>query len=199
MATYLGDINDRGTVEPPTVDVVNGVHEDVIPYLESASRVSVSRTFGNGMGAMFRGMEINEVPGKLMYGIRVGVEMNKVNLKKAREQGLATLNTPGESTEAVARRAHTFALTWASDVMHQTAHLRGDRFEKKGGQPLDRMTIVVVGFGRIGRAFAERMHRDAHSVLVFDPHVNATATGVSDALHRKLEVIESFTTVQRNS
>ncbi len=96
---------------------------------------------------------------KVIAQYAVGV--NNIDLEAARARGIRVTHTPGVLTEATADLAFALLLAAARRVPE------GDRFVREGrwkcwlptgflGPEVHGATVLVVGFGRIGQAFARR-------------------------------------------
>lgn len=109
---------------------------------------------------------------------RFGVGHDQVDLPACTAAGVAVAMAFGTNHEAVAD--HTLALMAA--LANGTA--RYDRRVREGGWgslyhgTLHRATLGLVGFGRIGRAVAERAQGFAMRVLVHDPEIDPA--GIAD-------------------
>jgi D-3-phosphoglycerate dehydrogenase / 2-oxoglutarate reductase len=109
--------------------------------------------------------------------VRYGVGVDNVDLEAARARAIPVCNVPDYCTEEVAD--HTLALLLAT-TRHVVANCRRVR---EGGwglavplpamKALRDLTVGVIGFGRIGRAMAQRLRGFHCRVVVHDPAVPA--------------------------
>jgi D-3-phosphoglycerate dehydrogenase len=109
--------------------------------------------------------------------VRYGIGVDNVDLDAARARGIPVCNVPAYCVDEVAD--HTLALLL--DATRRVA--ANGRLVRDGGWglavPLDRMTTLrdltvgIVGFGRIGRAVAERLRGFGCRLLAHDPNVAA--------------------------
>ncbi|WP_210651562.1 NAD(P)-dependent oxidoreductase [Nocardioides sp. SYSU D00065] len=103
---------------------------------------------------------------------RYGVGVDAVDLEAARTHGVAVTNTPGANSAAVADHALGLLLAALRSVA------QGDRRVRSGDWRVDRtreissLCVGIVGAGRIGRGFAERLMRLGATVLAHDPWVD---------------------------
>ena len=105
-----------------------------------------------------------------------GVGFNHIDLEAAKARGITVTNTPGVLTDATADLAMTLLLTVARRAGEGERHLRSG--EWTGWRPTHMMgaqvsgkTLGLIGFGRIGRAMAERAHFGFNmDVLFHDPY-----------------------------
>jgi D-3-phosphoglycerate dehydrogenase / 2-oxoglutarate reductase len=139
-----------------------------------ALRESLSHAVGWIAGVAPIRAEHMDLAPRLRVIARYGIGTDAVDLAAAAKRGIVVTNTPGCNAEAVAD--HSLALLLAA-VRHIVA---GDRAARSGdwsprrGRELASLTIGLVGFGRVGRAFARRLVRGFGShVLAHDPFVDA--------------------------
>ncbi|MCE2942439.1 MAG: 2-hydroxyacid dehydrogenase [Gemmatimonadota bacterium] len=135
--------------------------------------------------------------------VNVGVGFNHIDLAAARAAGLVVTNTPDVLTDATADCAMTLMLAVMRRAGEGERELRAGRWA--GWRPTHLMgaqvtgkTVGIVGFGRIGRAMAERCHGGFRMpVLWFDPAIPAgaepagpwTRVGTLDELLAQADVV----------
>ena len=132
-----------------------------------------------------------EIVGSFAPSVRVigraGVGLDTIDLEKASERGIAVFNQPAYGAPEVA--THALALLLALERKLQVA----DAYVRAGWQgplnlgrirALDEATVGVIGGGRIGRTFVERVRPLAGEVVVYDPAPVELPAGVErvDAL-----------------
>lgn len=113
--------------------------------------------------------------------VNFGVGFNHIDLAAARAAGLVVTNTPDVLTDATADCAMTLLLAAMRRAGEGERLLRAGQWT--GWRPTHHMgaqvtgkTIGLVGFGRIGRAMAERCHGGFRMpVLWYDPAIPAGA------------------------
>src|SRR3984957_8448681 len=102
---------------------------------------------------------------------RGGVGLDTIDLTAAASRGIAVVNQPAYGAQEVA--SHALALLLA---VHRRL-LGADRYVRAGWggpagldgiQPLDEATVGVLGCGRIGNAFVERVRPLVCQVLIYD-------------------------------
>lgn len=105
-----------------------------------------------------------------IYG--VGVEW--VDRDEAARRGIEVRNVPDETTEEVATHAVALLLALARRLPGQMRETAAGGWSSEAAGPLRRlsaMTVGVVGFGRIGRAFADRVRGFGCRLVAWDPYV----------------------------
>ena len=103
---------------------------------------------------------------------RVGAGLSNVDLEAACEFGVKVFNTPDATTNAVAELAIGAMLSLLRMIpqMSQALHLR--QWKKQIGVQLEGKTVVIIGFGRIGRRVAHLLDPFGVRILVVDPFLD---------------------------
>jgi phosphoglycerate dehydrogenase-like enzyme len=109
---------------------------------------------------------------------RTGVGFDAIDLAAARDRRVAIGITPGANHDAVAEQAFALLLGIARRVPQNHANVAGGGFERRVPEPVRGRTIGIVGFGRTGRAMAERALAFGMTVIAYDPYPVAPAPGV---------------------
>jgi D-3-phosphoglycerate dehydrogenase len=113
--------------------------------------------------------------------VRYGVGVDNVDLDAARARGIPVCNVPDYCIDEVADHTLAFILALTRQVVANTAAVRAGRWRLAVPLPemlaLRDMTVGVVGFGRIGRAVAQRLAAFRPRLLVHDPLVPAVDVG----------------------
>jgi len=128
---------------------------------------------------------------------RAGIGLDAIDLEAARSRGIAVFHTPDYATEEVATHAVALILALnrrmlAADTLARSEWRAWTRLGRV--RPLSKLTVGVVGLGRIGRAVIERLRPFGPSIVGFDPYVNADVAGVElvddlDALLARADVL----------
>ncbi|WP_405677540.1 C-terminal binding protein [Streptomyces sp. NBC_01511] len=106
--------------------------------------------------------------------VRQGVGVDNLAPALLAERGLPGFNIPDYCVDEVATHTSALALALERQVIPQHRTLTGGTFDiYAGGVPhrLNRRTLGIVGFGRIGRAVARRLGTFYDTVKVYDPYV----------------------------
>ena len=104
---------------------------------------------------------------------RAGVGVDNIDLKAARERGIAVVNSPYATTVAVAELAMALMLSMAREVPRGDAGMKNGKWLKKEmeGVELYRKTLGIIGFGRIGSSVARRAEAFDMKILCCDPKI----------------------------
>lgn len=119
---------------------------------------------------------------------RYGVGYDAVDLAAATSRGVVVTNTPGANTDAVAEHALGLTLAVLRGIVSGDRAVRGGCWAPHRGREISALTVGVVGAGRIGMAYAERVRALGASVLANDPYPPPDSwvefTSLSDLLAR---------------
>jgi D-3-phosphoglycerate dehydrogenase len=116
--------------------------------------------------------KIIESGDKLKFIQTGGVGYEQVDVDAATDRGVVVMNVPGATTESVAEHTVALILACAKNIvrMHKTILAGGWRTMDLGVE-LWKKTLGIIGFGRIGKAVAERMKPFGMTILVYGPHI----------------------------
>jgi len=109
---------------------------------------------------------------------RVGVGMDSVDQAAAKELGIVVVNTPEAHVDAVAELTLAGLLSLLRKVPTSDASIRSGGFEKPMGRLLGGKTVGLLGFGRVGRRFAQLLSGFGVTLLAYDPQVTTAIAGV---------------------
>ncbi|MGL5255681.1 MAG: D-2-hydroxyacid dehydrogenase [Proteocatella sp.] len=111
--------------------------------------------------------------GELKLIVRAGVGIDNIDAEYARECGIEVQNTPNASSDSVAELVlgHMFSLARFISIANVT--MRAGKWNKKEyeGVELAGKTLGIIGFGRIGRALAEKASALGMRVVFYDAYV----------------------------
>lgn len=110
--------------------------------------------------------------GKLKVIGRAGVGLDNIDLAAARNKGVAVVYTPAASTDAVADLTVGMMIALLRDFRGNDAEVRSGRFAEARRRALsadlDRLTLGIMGLGRIGQAVARRARVFGMKVIFHD-------------------------------
>ncbi len=167
--------------------VADRIAEEGLAKLQAAEGATVDVRIGLGVDelaaavAEYDGMiirsgvkltkEILADPGHLRVIARAGVGVDNVDLPAATAAGVLVLNTPDANTLSTAEHAVAMLLALFRRMPQAHAHVVGGAWDRKAyvGRQLAGKTLGIAGFGRIGRAVAERALAFQMKVIAFDP------------------------------
>ncbi len=102
---------------------------------------------------------------------RAGVGVDNIDLGTARQRGVAVVNAPLATTQAVAEQTLGLMLSLARRIPQADAAMKAGRWIKKElmGMEISGKTLGIIGMGNIGAAVAQRAAALGMSVLGYDP------------------------------
>lgn len=109
---------------------------------------------------------------------RVGSGMSNVDMKAAKELDIAVLNTPYGPTTAVAELTIGAMLSLIRMISLMDKNLHKGKWTKKIGTQLEGKTVVIVGYGRIGKKVASLLLSFNVNLLVVDPFIQEPIDGI---------------------
>jgi len=125
-----------------------------------------------------------EVTGKVLLSLdslqvvgRSGIGVDNVDLETAQELGILVVNVPDYCLDEVSTHALGMLLSCARKLPQFDAAVKDGEWDWSSARPIRRLkgqTVGIVGFGKIGRSFAQKLRGLGVDVLVYDPYVSAT-------------------------
>lgn len=105
--------------------------------------------------------------------VRAGVGVDNIDLNAATERGIVVMNTPESNTISTAEHALALILALARHIPMADRSVREGQWERKKftGTQLYGKTLGILGFGRVGRALAERVKCLGLTEVAYDPFV----------------------------
>jgi D-3-phosphoglycerate dehydrogenase / 2-oxoglutarate reductase len=130
---------------------------------------------------------------KLKAIVRAGVGVDNIDLAAATEHGVVAMNTPDGNTISTAEYTFGLLLSLMRNIPAGHNSLSTRRWERKlfMGAELHGKTLGIVGFGRIGRAVADRAWAFGMNVIASDPFVDDDVAGMVelDELYARSDII----------
>ncbi len=113
---------------------------------------------------------------RLKVVARAGVGLDNVDVKAATARGVMVVNAPTSNIVSAAEHAVALLLAVARNVPQANASLKSGEWKRSrytGAEVADK-TVGVVGLGRIGVLFAQRLSAFGVRLIAYDPYVPAT-------------------------
>jgi D-3-phosphoglycerate dehydrogenase len=111
---------------------------------------------------------------RLQVGARAGIGLDNVDVAAATARGVMVVNAPQSNIVSAAEQAVALLLACARNLAPANAALKGGRWERSrwtGVEVADKV-VGVVGLGRIGVLFAQRMSAFGTQLIAYDPYVS---------------------------
>ncbi|MGB4439116.1 MAG: C-terminal binding protein [Sedimentibacter sp.] len=109
---------------------------------------------------------------ELKQVVRYGVGVDNVNVKAATKMGITVCNVPDYGTNEVADHALSLMLAINRKIVLMSNYTKNEKWDYVKAIPVHRhstLTIGIVGIGRIGKAFAKRVHVLGCNIVAYDP------------------------------
>ncbi|WP_037811759.1 MULTISPECIES: phosphoglycerate dehydrogenase [Amycolatopsis] len=110
---------------------------------------------------------------------RAGVGLDNVEVPAATERGVLVVNAPTSNIVSAAEHAVALLLAVARRVPAADQSLRGGEWKRSSfsGVEINGKTVGVVGLGKIGQLFAQRLAAFGAKLIAYDPYVSAARAG----------------------
>ncbi|MFA6850767.1 MAG: C-terminal binding protein [Selenomonadaceae bacterium] len=108
--------------------------------------------------------------------VRYGVGVDNVDIQAATKYNIQVCNVPDYGTEEVADQAFTLMMALSRKLCKIVPLVKEGIWDYTRTIPIQRnrlKTVGIVGLGRIGSAFAKRVHVLGCRVIGYDPYANA--------------------------
>lgn len=111
--------------------------------------------------------------GRLRVVARAGVGLDNVDVAAATARGVLLVNAPTSNIVSAAEQAVALLLAVARHTAAASAALKGGAWRRSAytGVEVQGKTVGVVGLGRIGVLFAQRMAAFGVQLIAYDPYV----------------------------
>jgi D-3-phosphoglycerate dehydrogenase len=105
--------------------------------------------------------------------VRAGVGVDNIDLNECTARGIVVMNTPDANTVSAAEHTVALILALARHIPLADRSVRDGQWERKKftGIQLNGKTLGIIGFGRVGRAVAERVRCLGVNEIAYDPFV----------------------------
>ncbi|MEV0946210.1 phosphoglycerate dehydrogenase [Rhodococcus sp. NPDC049939] len=112
---------------------------------------------------------------KLKIVARAGVGLDNVDVPAATERGVMVVNAPTSNIHTAAEHAVALMLATARQIPAADSTLRDREWKRSkfNGVEIFGKTVGVIGLGRIGQLFAQRLAAFETHVIAYDPYVSA--------------------------
>ncbi|HZI52510.1 MAG TPA: NAD(P)-dependent oxidoreductase, partial [Chitinophagaceae bacterium] len=166
--------------EQPFLEAAGGRDKDVSFIREALSLQTVSKAKGFDIISIFTGDDASSNVIASLYQIGVkfiairAAGYDNVDIKKARDLGIAVANAPEYSPYAIAEHAVTLilALNRKIIVADRQVHYQNFTVDNLVGFDLKRKTVGIIGVGKIGSVLVKIMHGFGCRILGYDIHEN---------------------------
>jgi D-3-phosphoglycerate dehydrogenase len=115
---------------------------------------------------------VASLPRSVQVIVRAGVGLDSIDVSAAHERGIAVVNQPAYAVAEVADHAVAMLLACHRSVATYDRAVRSGEWPPAPSvgeiPPTDELALGLIGYGRIGRAVADRLRPSVRAVHVFD-------------------------------
>jgi D-3-phosphoglycerate dehydrogenase len=113
-----------------------------------------------------------EASAALRVVARMGVGLDNIAVDAATRNGVLVTNVPDYCVEEVSDHAVAMVLAWTRGIVQADRAVHAGHWEPAAARlrRLSTLTCGVIGFGRIGRTTARKLHGLGAQVIASDPH-----------------------------
>ncbi len=104
---------------------------------------------------------------------RAGAGVDTIDIPAATDKGIIVMNTPGGNTVSTAEYSIAMVLALMRNIPQAHQSMVEGKWEKKQlkGNELNKKVLGIIGFGRVGREVAQRLHAFGMRIIAYDPYV----------------------------
>ncbi len=152
---------------------------------ELMSAEQIQKEYGNAHGLVVRSRfpihrEFISSFSQLKFIARFGAGMENIDVAYAEANGIRCLRAPEGNQTAVAEQALGMLLALLHRVIISSKEVAEGKWlrEENRGTELESKTVGIIGYGYMGKAFADRVKAFGCEVLVYDKYIKVTDAGV---------------------
>lgn len=120
---------------------------------------------------------------------RIGIGMDNVDQTAAGQYGIKVSNTPEGPTDAVAEMVLTVLLNICHNIIGSNEDVHRRIWKKRMGKSISELTVLIVGYGHIGRRTANLLKGLGTEILIYDKYNTAASTCSLEEGIRRADVI----------
>ncbi|MFL6141738.1 MAG: phosphoglycerate dehydrogenase [Labedaea sp.] len=161
---------------PSVLDVLG--EEVEVRYVDGTDRPALLAAVADADALLVRSAtkvdaEVLAASDRLKVVARAGVGLDNVDVPPATERGVLVVNAPTSNIVSAAEHAVALLLAVARRVPAADASLRGGEWKRSSfsGVELAGKVVGVVGLGKIGQLFAQRLAAFGTELIAYDPYV----------------------------
>lgn len=163
---------------PAALEVLSGDFE--VRHCDGADRAQLLAAIADADALLVRSAtkvdaEALAAASRLQVVARAGVGLDNVDVPAATARGVLVVNAPTSNIVSAAEHAVALLLATARHIPSATASLKSGKWQRSAftGVEVADKTVGVIGLGRIGVLFAQRMTAFGTRLLAYDPYVPA--------------------------
>jgi D-3-phosphoglycerate dehydrogenase len=125
---------------------------------------------------------------------RSGIGVDNVDVTTAQELDITVVNVPDYCIDEVSTHAFGMLLSCARRLPRFHAIVKDGEWDWSRARPIYRMagkTVGIVGFGRIGRSFAQKLRGFELDIIVYDPYISSAESSKYDVTREDFDKLLS--------
>lgn len=110
---------------------------------------------------------------KLKFIARAGAGLENIDQQECAKRNIRIYNSPEGNSDAVGEHAIAMLLALMNHLIRSDREVRGGKWRRKEntGHELNGSTVGIIGFGRMGRAFAQKLQGFGVKMLAYDKYL----------------------------
>ncbi len=162
------------------------------PYKRRLAKEELLKLLSNDVVGLIAGLEPldQDVLGKTGLKVisRCGAGLSNIDLEAAKNLHIKVRSTPDAPTTSVAELTVGAMISLLRQIPQMDKDLHENRWVKKIGVQLEGKTVVIIGFGRIGRKVAALLKSFHTNLIAVDLGLYAKTNGLEEGIEvRQLE------------
>lgn len=132
--------------------------------------------------------ELMEAAPNLKFIARAGAGLDNIDVAFAQQRDIKLLNAPEGNMDAVGEHAIGLLLSLMNNFRNADVEVRNGIWDREGnrGYELKGRTVGIIGYGFMGKSFAEKLSGFGVNVIAYDKY----KTGFSDAYAKEVSMEE---------
>lgn len=160
-------LSERLSVAGHTCEDASGLEgEELLKQLHDAEGVVIRGRI------MMNGDVLDRAP-RLRFIARAGAGMENIDRTECQKRKIILYNSPEGNRDAVGEHAIGMLLALMNNLLRADREVRGGKWRRKEntGHELHGSTVGIIGFGRMGSAFAEKLRGFGVKMLAYDKYL----------------------------
>ncbi|MCR5444284.1 MAG: hypothetical protein K6E96_01190 [Bacteroidales bacterium] len=124
---------------------------------------------------------------------RVGAGMETIDVDYAEQKGIRCLNSPEGNRDAVGEHTVGLLLALLNNIARADAEVRQGLWQREAnrGLELGNRTVGIIGFGNMGKAFAQRLSGFGCRVIYYDKYLIDSIDPINNTERVSLEALQA--------
>lgn len=149
------------------IDATDWALEKILEYLPNCTGVAIRSRFTIDK-------KFIDTATQLVFICRAGAGMENIDIAYAQSKNIVCINSPEGNRDAVAEHALGMLLMLQHRLMIAHIEMQHGLWQRaqNRGIEIKNKTIALIGFGNMGRAFAQRLQGFEANILAYDPYIS---------------------------